>query len=62
MKFLLKGKNCFTWPTKEDRFTCLKNEILCELEPPIPSSNYRDEYRLSEESYKKACESLIDRD
>ena len=43
MTFLLKGKNCFTWLTKEDRFTYLENKILCELESPIPSSNYRDE-------------------
>ena len=56
MKFLSKQKNCFTWPSKEDSFTYLENEILCKLEPLIPSSNYRDKYQLSQESYKKSCE------
>ena len=41
-------------------FTYLKNEILCELEPLIPSSDYRDKYPLSEESYKKSCESFAE--
>lgn len=59
MKFLSKWKNCFTWPAKGNRFTYLKNEILCEIEPSIPSSNYRDKYWPWEESYKKAWESLI---
>ena len=41
-------------------FTYLENEILCELEPLIPSSDYRDKYQLSEESYKKSCESFAE--
>ena len=33
MKVLSKQKNCFTWPSKEDSFTYLENEILCKFEP-----------------------------
>ena len=45
----LNKKNCFIWPDSKDRYVYTESEILCEVEPPSPCSNYRDEYRFLDE-------------
>ena len=61
MKFISKQKNCFIWPDREDRYVYTKSEILCELEPPLPYSNYRDEYHFSDESYMMSCNAIMEK-
>ena len=61
MKFITKQKNCFIWLDSEDRYVYTESEILCELEPPVPCSNYRDEYCFSDESYMMACNAIMEK-
>ena len=61
MKYISKQEHCLIRPDSEDRNVYTESEILCELEPPSPYSNYRDEYRFSDESYMMACNAIMEK-
>ena len=55
MKYGSGVKNSFKWPNLDDILSYEENDILCELNPPVPL-NRRGDYKFSDEDFEKAQE------